>query len=185
MALQSTKVFNKHVQMLNADAREFEQIYDHLFDFENFEYVADPDKSKALNDYQEPCIIISSSGMIKGGRIEYHVKRNLENPYATIFIVGFAPEGTLSHSLLHGMDTVYNDGKEYKVRANIERTDIFSGHADLEGLKNFVGQQSKEKLKHIFLVHGDKEPMLEFAETLRGMGYAGVTAPQAGDEVVL
>ena len=185
MALQSTKIFNKYVHQLNGQARHFEQIYDKLFDFENFEYVGDPEKSKAINDYNEPCIVISSSGMIKGGRIEYHVKRNLENPYATIFIVGFAPEGTLSHSLIQGTDTVYNDGKEYKVRANIERTDIFSGHADLTGLLDFVHQQDKAKLKHVFLVHGDKEPMEDFAQRLRNEGYAGVTAPVAGDSFEL
>jgi metallo-beta-lactamase family protein len=184
MALLSTKVFNKYIQQLNNEAREFEQVYDQLFDFENFEYVADPEKSKAINDYNEPCIIISSSGMIKGGRIEYHVKRNIENPYATIFIVGFAPEGTLSHSLIQGTETIYNDGKEYKVRAGIERTDIFSGHADLDGLLKFVGQQNKEQLKHIFLVHGDTEPMADFSKTLLDLGYKGVTAPAMGEEFV-
>lgn len=181
MALQSTKVFTKYQHQLNGQARKFGQEHNHLFDFENFEFVADPDKSKAINDYNEPCIIISSSGMIKGGRIEYHVKRNIENPYATIFIVGFAPEGTLSHSLIQGQDKIYNEGKEYQVRANIERTDIFSGHADLNGLLKFVGQQDKQRLKHVFLVHGDKEPMLDFASKLRQEGYAGVSAPAPGE----
>ena len=184
MAMQSTKVFTKYANQLNGQARDFAEVYDKLFDFENFEFVADPEKSKAINDFNEPCIIISSSGMIKGGRIEYHVKRNIENPYATIFIVGFAPEGTLSHSLIQGTDKIYNDGKEYKVLANIERTDIFSGHADLNGLLKFVNHQGKH-LKHIFLVHGDKMPMQDFANTLRQDGYANVSTPTPGDSFEL
>lgn len=180
MALQSTKVYSRYTDWLNPASREFRQRHHSLFDFENFEFVPDPEKSKALSDYNEPSIIISSSGMIKGGRIEYHVRRNLENPYATIFIVGFAPEGTLSHSLINGLSVVKNDGKEFKVQANIERTDIFSGHADVDGLLGFVGQQDKGKLKSIFLIHGDFQPMQDLKGTLEGEGFQRVEMPTMG-----
>ena len=185
LALQSTKIYTKHAHLLNDQAREFKQRHNNLFDFQNFEYVADPEKSKALSDYNEPCIIVSSSGMIKGGRIEYHVRRNLENPYASIYIVGFAPEGTLSHALTNGLELVKNDGKEYKVQANIEKTDIFSGHADVSGLLHFVKQQNPVRLKKLFLVHGDYQSMLDFQQVLNKEQFSQVELPQTGAEYTL
>lgn len=180
MALLSTKVYSKYHNLLNKEAQDFYHKGKTLFDFENFEFVSDPEKSKALSDYSEPSIIISSSGMIKGGRIEYHVKKNLENAYATIFIVGFAPEGTLSHSLVNGLEIVKNDGKEYKVRATIEKTDIFSGHADQAGLKEFINQQDAKKLRKLFFVHGDLPAMNGLRDNMAAEGYNAVM-PSVGD----
>jgi metallo-beta-lactamase family protein len=185
MALQSTKVFTRYNQFLNEQSRTFQSRSGGLFDFANFEYVADPEKSREINNYSEPCIVISSSGMIKGGRIEYHIRRNIENPYATILIVGFAPEGTLSHSLLTGVDMIKNDGKDYKVLAKVERTDIFSGHADMHGLMAYVKQQLTTVLRGIFLVHGDWEAMQGFANTLGSEGYENVFTPAKGDSYEL
>src|SRR5690606_5971044 len=67
MAGQSTKVYETFLPLLNAEAQEFYKIHHSLFDFENLIQIASFKESKAISDYREPCIIISSSGMISGG----------------------------------------------------------------------------------------------------------------------
>jgi metallo-beta-lactamase family protein len=147
--------------------------------------VPDLEGSKAISNYYEPCIIISSSGMIHGGRIENHVLKNLENPYCTIFMIGFSAEGTVGNKLMTGEKQVVLKGKQVEVKARIEKTDIFSGHADLTGLMQFVDQQKDGPMKNLFLVHGEENVMEDFKKTLTWSGYENVTIPDWGQNFEL
>lgn len=180
LAHSSTKVYQKHVRMLNKQAREFQDDNDMLFDFENLIYLESADASRAVSNYNEPCIIISSSGMVQGGRVEAHVEANIGNPYATILMIGYASEGTLGWRLLNGQDTISIRGKQYPVLANIEKIDVFSGHGDQNDLINFVKMQDPEKLKRIFLVHGEQQSMAEFQSKIQEIGYHSVETPLRG-----
>ncbi|SDE47417.1 metallo-beta-lactamase family protein [Dyadobacter soli] len=181
LAHSSTKVYQKHVRMLNKEARTFQDDNDMLFDFENLIYLESSDASRAVSNYNEPCIIISSSGMVQGGRVEAHVEANIGNPYATILMIGYASEGTLGWRLLNGQDTISIRGKQYPVLANIEKIDVFSGHGDQNDLINFVKMQDPEKLKGIFLVHGEQQSMAEFQSKIQEIGYHSVETPLRGN----
>jgi metallo-beta-lactamase family protein len=123
--------------------------------------------------------------MIQGGRIENHIQKNLENPYCTIFMIGFSAEGTTGNLLMEGADKVVVKGKVLNVKASIRRTDVFSGHADLDGLLRFVEQQEKEKLKGLFLVHGEPSVMEDFRKTLHWQGYTQARIPEPGEHIEL
>ena len=185
MAQKSSRLYEKYRSYLNEDAREFYEENEGLFDFENLHFVQDLKSSKAISLYPDPCIIISSSGMIHGGRIENHILANLENPFCTIFMIGFSAEGTTGHELLNGANQVVVKGKKLEVKARILKTDVFSGHADLRGLMAFVEQQKPEKLKKLFLVHGEEEVMGDFQKTLEWAGYPQTVVPAWGEEVEL
>ncbi len=186
LALQSTKVYEKNVHLLNDEAKDFYAKNEELFDFENLTYVQDMKQSKAIANYADPCIIISSSGMISGGRVEHHVMTNLANSLATILLVGFAAEGTLGYKLLHGMKSLsITKEKEIPVLASIQSIDVFSGHGDLDDLTEFVEYQSPETLKKVFLVHGEYASMQSFQQHLNQRGYANVEIPQWGEEFEL
>jgi metallo-beta-lactamase family protein len=185
MAHKSSQIYEKYRSFLNEEAKEFYEENDGLFDFENLTYVPDLEGSKAVSQYPEPCIIISSSGMIQGGRIENHIVANLENPYCTIFMIGFSAEGTTGHELLNGAQRVVVKGKKLEVKARILKTDIFSGHADLRGLMAFVEQQKPDTLKKLFLVHGEEEIMEDFRKTLEWAGYSQTVAPAWGEQFEL
>lgn len=185
MALSSTKVYERYLSWLNSEARQFHDEEEHLFDFESLEYVHDSKRSKALSDHHEPCIIISASGMMTGGRVEHHIRQNLQNPYATIFIIGYCAEGTLGHSLLQGKNHIYDREEKIMIQAEVRHTDVFSGHGDINDLLKFVQRHSPEKLSKIFLTHGDEQSMLSFADTLQEIGYNGVKAPEKGETVEL
>lgn len=185
MALKSSQLYEKYRSHLNKEANEFYDENDNLFNFENLTYIPDLDGSKAISNHNEPCIIISSSGMIHGGRIEHHVMKNLENPYCTLFMIGFSAEGTTGNKLMNGAERVIIKGKSVDVKATIEKTDIFSGHADLKGLMRFVDHQDANALKNIFVVHGETDVMDDFKKTLNWSGYQNVVIPEWGQEFEL
>lgn len=179
LARASTAVYNKHLNKLNEEAKEFFEDTDSLFDFENLYYLESRSESEQISSHSEPCIIISSSGMIKGGRIEYHIEKNIENPYATILMVGFAKEDSLGGRLLSGdQKEVHIRNKKLAVNAGVLKTDVFSGHGDQQDLLAFAQAQNREKIKNIFLVHGDWEAMLNFSEILKEDGFGNVTMPE-------
>jgi metallo-beta-lactamase family protein len=185
LALESSRIYQRNVRMLNREAREFNEDNESLFDFENLIYLESTDASRAVSNHTEPCIIISSSGMIQGGRVEYHVSQNISNPYCTILIIGFCAEGTLGWRLLNGQSTLRVRGKDEAVLANIEKIDVFSGHGDRNDLLQFVQQQSPAHLKKIFLVHGEVPSMEDFKIALGERGYNDVEIPAKGQSYVL
>ena len=180
LALESTKVYQKNLRLLNKEAKDYHEENASLFDFVNFEYLESSKASREVSNYNQPCIIISSSGMVQGGRVEQHVAANISNPYCTILIIGYCAEGTLGWRLLNGQPTISIKDKEEPVLAKVERTDVFSGHGDRDDLVRFVKHQSPEKLKKVFLVHGEFTSMSAFQQTLADEGFAHVEIPTKG-----
>lgn len=181
MALESSKVYEQSIRSLNKEARDFFEENEELFDFENFEYVSDLRHSKAISNHYQPCVIISSSGMIHGGRIEHHIKENIENSRATICMIGYCAEGTLGHELANGAKEIMVRNKKLEVRAEIMALDCFSAHGDQNDLLHFVSSQDYNKLKTIFLTHGNENAMLGFKEKLLELKYVDVQMPAKGD----
>lgn len=185
MALASTRVYQKYKRYLNKEAKSFYEENGELFDFASLKTIETAKDSRDLENHYEPCIIISASGMISGGRIEQHLKNNIGNPYTTILMIGFSAPGTLGHHLMQSPKYLRIQGKEYSVNATILKTDVFSGHGDLSDLIGFVKNQDVNHLKGLFLVHGDEESMLSFRDTLHTEGYHMATAPTKGTIVDL
>jgi metallo-beta-lactamase family protein len=180
MAEQSSRIYEEFVPLLNEEARNFYSRNHSLFDFENLVHIENFKESRAISNYHEPCIIISSSGMITGGRMQHHVKANINNPYCTILLVGYSASGTTGFQLANGDRVIRIKGKDFSVAAKIVKTDVFSGHADRDDLLEFVKQQ--KNLKRIFLVHGEYESMQAFQATLNSEGYLNVELPEQGNE---
>ena len=107
----------------------------------------------------EPAVIISAAGMVEGGRIQEHVRNNIGDAYSTILIAGYCAEGTLGAELLKGRPTVTISKRVRQVYAKVARTDVFSAHPDREGLLKYYADSNVDKLKKLFLVHGDLESM--------------------------
>jgi metallo-beta-lactamase family protein len=181
LAKASSRVYEKSVKLLNKHARTFHEENESLFDFENLIYLESNQASKAVSNHAEPCIIISASGMIQGGRVEHHIEANISNPYATILMVGYASEGTLGWKLLNGERKELSiRGQKHPVNATILRIDVFSGHGDFKDLTNFVASQDINKVKKVFLVHGEHLTMQNFKTTLEQKGYNQIEIPDKG-----
>jgi len=171
LASYATDIFRKHHSLLNDEAQDFYKQLGDEFEFENLDYIQDMNASKAISNYYEPCIIISSAGMLEGGRIQDHLYYNISNYYCTILFIGYCAKGTLGHRLLRGDPVINLRHRELSVFATIKQTDLFSGHGDQTDLINFVKQQNPEKIKKIFLVHGEITAMEAFQSALCDESY--------------
>ncbi|MFC5282121.1 MBL fold metallo-hydrolase [Pedobacter alpinus] len=159
MATMATDIYRKHHAYVSEEARSFYNKNGSEFEFDNLSYVKQLKESKEIANYFEPCIIISSAGMLEGGRIQDHLFHNIQNLYATIFFIGFCARGTLGHRLLRGDSFVNIKGKELAVFATIKKTDLLSGHGDHQDIMEYVTKIPNQSLKKVFLVHGELESM--------------------------
>lgn len=179
LANMSTEVFRKYHNMLNTEAQDFYSKKGDEFEFDNLTYVETLKDSRQISNYFEPCIIISSAGMLEGGRIQDHLFYNIQNYYATILFIGYCAKGTLGYRLLRGDPIVHIKDRELAVYASIKQTDLFSAHGDHDDLVGTVKQQNVATLKNVFLVHGETESMEAMATVLEQDGYK-VTIPERG-----
>ncbi len=118
--------------------------------------------------------------MCEVGRIKHHLKHNLWNPKSTILFVGYQAVGTLGYSIVNGAKKVKIFGEEIAVNARIEYIEGYSGHADQEGLMNFI-YSFINKPKHIFLVHGEMEAQNTLEEKIKQDTGICVTVPEFGE----
>lgn len=171
MAISATEVFRKNAQVFDKDTRDYILRGDHPLDFPNLVFSRTAEESVALNTDPNPKVIISSSGMCEAGRIKHHLKHNLWNPKSSIVFVGYQAKGTLGHSILKGDKRVSIFGEKIKIEAEIHNLEGFSGHADQNGLVQWLGG-FKMQPKKIFLVHGEEDSKSDFAETVKSVfGY--------------
>ena len=155
---------------------------DNPLEFPDLKFTATADESKALNDSQEPCIIISASGMCEVGRIKHHLKHNIWDPKNTILFVGYQAPGTLGYSIVNGAKNVKIFGEEIAVNARIEYIEGYSGHADQEGLMNFVYSFRTQRPKHIFLIHGEEDSQNILGNKIQEEIGIPVIIPNYGEE---
>ena len=156
LAVNATRIFESQHSYYDEEALSYLLKGDNPLVFDNLHFVETSEESQALNDDTEPKIIISASGMCEVGRIKHHLKHNLYRSECTILFVGYQAEGTLGRKIMNGEPLVKIFGEEIAVKAEIKSLDAFSGHADRDGLLNWVGAMNK-KPEQIFIVHGEKE----------------------------
>ena len=138
------------------------------------------DESKAINFDSRPKVILSASGMCEAGRIRHHLKHNLWRSESIILFVGYQAEGSLGRRLQNGANSVKLFGEEIAVNAEIATLHGTSGHADKEGLLNWLAG-FKAKPKMVFVNHGDDASCEAFRKTISDMGYIA-EAPFSGTE---
>jgi metallo-beta-lactamase family protein len=160
LAIKSTAIHSQYRHLLNEEARSFAGAHGDLFNFPWLQVLDGESSTEIISQYNDPCIIVSSAGMVEGGRIQQHVRMNIQNPFAIILIAGYCAEGTLGHRLLNGQRTVEINRSIREVYAKVARTDVFSAHPDHNGLLRYFESSMHAGLKQLFLVHGD-EPSLE------------------------
>ena len=179
MASMATGIFRKYHNLVNQEAQDFYKNSGDEFEFDNLTYVENLKDSRQVSNYFEPCIIISSAGMLEGGRIQDHLFYNIQNYYCTILFIGYCAKGTVGHRVLRGDALVHIKDRDLSVYATIKQTDVLSAHGDHEDLMNTVMQQDKAMLKTVFLVHGEAGSMQALADSLEFEGYKTVI-PEKG-----
>lgn len=167
MAVEATEVFQENrMECFDEEAMELVREGINPIAFSGLKLSITSEESKAINFNETPKVIISASGMCDAGRIRHHLKHNLWRPECTILFVGYQSVGTLGRSLVEGADEVRLFGEPIQVRAEIRQLRGLSGHADKEGLIDWLSG-FQEKPKKVFIVHGEDSVCTSFAECLK------------------
>lgn len=184
LAISATEVFRENEDLFDDETKAIMERGDNPLEFPGLKFTRTADESKALNESNEPSIIISASGMCEVGRIKHHLKHNIWNPKSTILFVGYQAPGTLGRTIVDGAKKVKIFGEEFSVEARVEYIEGYSGHADQEWLLNFVYSFIK-KPKHIFLVHGEPNGQLVLKNKIVENTNIPVTIPGYGEKYTL
>ena len=185
LASRVTEVFRNYPQYYDEEAKELLNGHHELFDFPGLTYVSSAEESKALNALDEPCIIISASGMCEAGRVLHHLKHAIGSERNLVLLVSFQAPNTLGRRLAEQAETVRIYGDEFRRRAEVVVMDEFSAHADQRGLLDYVGRMNVARLKKVFVVHGEPEAAEALVEPLLKLGVKEVFVPDIGDEYEL
>jgi len=184
LGLHATEVFQKHLEILDREVHRYyiDQKID-PFSFNGLHYIRSLDDSMKLKDKSmQPRIIISSSGMMEGGRILYHLANHIEDTRTTLLFVGYPAQNTLARYISDGAKEVKIFGEPFNVRCKVQKLDSFSAHADKSGLEKYLSFSPAHNLKKLFLVHGESESAHEFCDAAKQKGYQNACVPSLDEE---
>lgn len=185
LAVNATAVFQSHPECYDRELLDYMLTDPNPFGFARLEYVREASRSKELNGLREPFVVLSASGMAEAGRILHHLRNSIEDARNTVLIVGFQAEHTLGRRLVERRETVKIFGREHHLNAEVEVMNAFSAHADEPGLVGFIGALDRDRLKRVFLVHGEPDRQAALTDALAGVGVTAVEAPTRGQTVTL
>ncbi len=137
-------------------------------------------ESEALNTMKGPAVIISSSGMLAGGRILHHSRVRLPHPENTLLITGYQAAGTLGRALLDGAHVVRIHKGDVPVLAEVRDLKGLSGHADAGEMMRWLSG-GRTAPKAVFVTHGEAEAAAALASRIgRERGFEA-RVPEHGD----
>ena len=182
LAINATEIFRLHPECFDKELHEYMMKDPNPFGFNTLQYVKTVEMSKGLNVANNPCIIISASGMANAGRVKHHLFNNIEDPRNTVLIVGYCTPQTPGGVIRSGATEVKLFGEMKQIRARVEIMDSFSAHGDRHEMLDFIKNQVPE-LKQLFLVHGEKEVQDHFKVFLTEAGFNNISIPHLSEIV--
>ena len=189
LSIKATDIFKLHPECYDSEFASMIISGTKTFELPNLRYTQSVEESKAINFMNEPCIIISASGMAESGRVLHHLKNNIEDPKSTILIVGYMAEHTLGRRLIESRESenaiIRIFGDEYYVHSKVVVLNSFSAHADRDELLGYFDNFDRKQLQKIFLVHGELDQQEAFKDGLRSMNFKDIEIPVKGYEVDL
>jgi metallo-beta-lactamase family protein len=163
MAIKAVEIFLKHTEEYSDETRRLISQYGSPLNWPGVTFASTPADSKKINDSKLPCIIISSSGMVTGGRIQHHLAQRLPDPKNTVLFIGFQAPGTRGFTIKSGAPEVKIFGEIVHIRAQVAAFEQFSDHADppelLQWLRTFT-----RKPEITYLVHGEPAASTQLRE---------------------
>jgi metallo-beta-lactamase family protein len=155
MALSATDFYVRHVEDHDLDMARLDQSGNRdPLNVHEFHLTRSVDDSKKINDVKTPCIIISASGMVTGGRVLHHLAQRLPDAKNAVILAGFQAEGTRGRALLEGAKVMHLFGEAVPVNAEIIEMGQFSAHAGKSELLRWVGGLQAAP-KKAWLTHGE------------------------------
>jgi metallo-beta-lactamase family protein len=156
MALSATDLYLKYKDDHDLQFTRDEQSGGDPLNVKTFHLARTVQDSKAINQVKTPCIIVSASGMVSGGRVLHHLTLRLPDPRNAVLLAGFQAEGTRGRALQEGAKSLNSYGHTVPVAAEIVTMGQLSAHAGKsELLRWLTGFQAPPK--QVYLTHGEPE----------------------------
>lgn len=186
LTVKLTDVFKLHPDCYDRETFDLLHSGHSPFDFEGLEYIADVERSKAIDAMDRPMIIIAASGMCEAGRVLHHLRTTISSEKNTVLIVGFQAEHTLGRRLVERRPEVRIFGAIQTRAAEVVVLNGFSAHADQTGLLEFAeAVRRRGQLRRVILVHGEPPAQRALMSALAERGFPTVHAPRAGERIRL
>ena len=182
LTVSATEIFLRNPDCFDEDTLKLINIGNNPLDFRNLKFTRTTEESKQINFSKESKVIISASGMCTAGRIKHHLKHNLWRKESSIVFVGYQAQGTLGRRIKEGEKVVKIFGEEIQVNAEIYSLEGFSGHADREGIIQWI-KSFKNKPQKIFVVHGEEEATKEISRKIEEELKIKTHIPELGESV--
>ncbi len=171
LSTHATEITRAHTELYNKKVQKILKEDHDPFGFPGVQFIEDKTESQRLNDRDDPCIIISASGMAEAGRVKHHIAHNIKNSKNTILFIGYAEPNSLGGRLQRGAENVTIFGDEYPVNAEVTALHSFSAHGDYEDICQFLACQNPALVDKFFIVHGEPDVQMEFCEKIKKKGY--------------
>jgi metallo-beta-lactamase family protein len=185
LSIKATEIVKKYPDYFNKTIQNILKSDSDPFAFRGLKYIKSVDESKMLNFRNEPCVIISASGMADAGRVKHHIFNGIENSRNSILMTGYCEPHSLGARLIAGNKEVKIFGVELEVHAEIGSIRSMSAHGDYEDLCQFLECQDPKKVKKLFLVHGEYDVQKDFRDRLLRKGFTDVEIPELHYEIGL
>ncbi|MCU1285732.1 MAG: beta-lactamase-like protein [Acidobacteriales bacterium] len=154
MAIKAIEIFLKHTEEYSDETKALIAKFGSPLKWPNFFFDTTPDQSKKMNSMVYPMIIVSSSGMVTGGRVLHHLMHRLPDPKNTVLFIGFQAPGTRGAIIKSGAPSVRIFNQDVQIRAQIAAIEQFSDHADTPELLEWLHTFGKPP-RVTYLVHGE------------------------------
>jgi len=165
MAIKAVEIYLKYEDEYTDDARALIKKFGSPLEWPGFNFASTSDESKKINEVHYPAVIISSSGMVTGGRILHHLAQRLPDPKNTVLFIGFQAPGTRGFIIKSGAKEVKIFGDVVSIRAQIAVFEQFSDHADPPELLQWLHTFPK-KPSVTYLVHGEPNASSQLRDTM-------------------
>ncbi|MGA8490672.1 MAG: MBL fold metallo-hydrolase [Terriglobales bacterium] len=165
MAIKAVEIFLKHTEEYSEETRHLIGQHGSPLNWPGFTFDSTAEQSKQINGMKTPSIIVSSSGMVTGGRILHHLAQRLPDPKNTVIFIGFQAPGTRGSTIKSGAREVKIFGDLVPIRAEVAALEQFSDHADTPELLDWLRTFPK-KPPATYLVHGEPAASAQLRATI-------------------
>jgi metallo-beta-lactamase family protein len=184
MATAATLAYMKHQNLYDEEFGHLVRAGRIRHDLQNLRIVESVDESRALNDSEEACVIISAAGMCEAGRVVHHLKHTLWRHNAQVILPGYMAPGTLGRALVDGAPRVTIFNEPIVVNATVHHLSGFSAHAGQAELLDWLADVAPARPR-VALIHGDDEARAALRERIRERYGIAAECPGLDDEIVL
>jgi metallo-beta-lactamase family protein len=185
LSAKATAVIKSYTDEYNDKLQNILKIDDDPFVFKGLKHVETVEESKQLVEHKEPCVIISASGTADAGRVKHHIFSCVDGEPNTILMSGYCTPSSLGGQLLNGAKKVNIFGDSCTVLAEVGQMKSLSAHGDQDDLARYIGCQDAEKVKKVFLVHGEYLVQQELTARLNRKGFEKIEMPSMHQEFEL